>query len=265
MKAGRKLLPNFAPSPMVLSRLIQCKSERKKQLAVLIDPDDTEQEVGEVFEVARINGVELFLVGGSLVTDGNTRACVEFLKSRGAPMVVLFPGNEMQVVEGADAILFMSLISGRNPDFLIGKHVAAAPWVKRAGLEAIPTGYMLVESGKLTSAQYMSHTMPLPSAKPDIAAATALAGELLGMKLFYMDAGSGAEKAIPNRLIQKVAETIQGVLFVGGGIRNAADARLAWESGADVVVVGNGVFENINILDEISDMCRQMNLHAVRA
>ncbi len=244
---------------MLLDTLYNWNKTGTKHLAVLVDPDDDESEIATVLATARINRVELFLVGGSLVTEGNTARCVEFLKKNGAPMVVLFPGHEIQVVEGADGILFMSLISGRNPEFLIGKQVAAAPWVKQAGLEAIPTGYMLVESGKLTSAQYMSNTLPLPSGKPDIAAATAMAGELLGLKLFYMDAGSGADFAIPENLIERVRNAVSGVLFIGGGIRTAKEAEKAWKAGADVVVVGNGVFENPLILEEMGAVCKIMN------
>jgi putative glycerol-1-phosphate prenyltransferase len=244
---------------MLLNKLQYWQQAGAKHLAVLIDPDDKPAEITEVYTAARMNGVELFLVGGSLLTEGRTAATVDLLKNLGAPFVVLFPGNEIQVVKGADAILFMSLISGRNPEFLIGKQVTSAPWVKKAGLEAIPTGYMLVESGKLNSALYMSNSLPLPSGKPDIAAATALAGELLGLKLFYLDAGSGADYAVPGPIIERVRQTVSGVLFVGGGIRSGVEAENAWKAGADVIVIGNGVFENPLILEEMQTVCKKMN------
>lgn len=249
---------------MVYQALHQIQINEKKALAVLVDPDDALEKIERVAESALIQGVSLFLVGGSLLTQGNTDKCASLLKQMGAPHVILFPGNEIQVSAEADAIFFMSLVSGRNPEFLIGKQVNAAPWVKRAGLEAIPTAYMLVESGKLTSALYMSHTIPLPSNKPDIAGATALAAEMLGMKVFYMDAGSGAELPVGASLIEEVKKQVGGVVIVGGGIRNARTAEAAWKAGADIVVIGNGVFEDVSILSEMGAMCRKMNISKVK-
>lgn len=237
---------------MVIDALNQIRSTGNKTLAVLVDPDDSKEKMIEVAESALLHGIHLFLVGGSLVTHGNTDRCAALLKSLGAPQVVLFPGNEIQVTAAADAIFFMSLVSGRNPEFLIGKQVNAAPWVKKAGLETIPTAYMLVESGRLTSALYMSHTLPLPSNKPDIAGTTALAAEMLGMKVFYLDAGSGAENPVPKEIIAEVRKQIAGCVIVGGGIRNSKSAQAAWDAGADVVVIGNGAFEDIDILKDIA-------------
>lgn len=227
------------------------KSNRSKGIAILIDPDQHGQKTKEIFNEATKFGIKLFLVGGSLVSKGNTEQCVLELKKLGAPYVVLFPGHEMQVVNSADAILFLSLISGRNPEFLIGKHVTAAPWIKKQNLEAIPTGYMLVESGKLTSAQYMSGSLPMPNDKPDIAAATAMAGELLGMKALYLDAGSGAQFPIQPEIIKSVSTNTNSILFVGGGIKSAHDAQNAWNNGADFIVIGNGIFDRIDLLAEI--------------
>ncbi|MCC7298040.1 MAG: geranylgeranylglyceryl/heptaprenylglyceryl phosphate synthase [Bacteroidia bacterium] len=243
----------------VFSALNQIRNSGQKSVAVLVDPDDAADKIRLVAETALVQGIELFLVGGSLVTDGNTHSCAALLKSLGAKYVVLFPGNEIQVTAEADAILFMSLVSGRNPEFLIGKQVNAAPWVRKAGLETLPTAYMLVESGKLTSALYMSHTLPLPSNKPDIAAATALAAEMLGMKLFYMDAGSGADQPVPAEMIERVKNTVAGTIIVGGGIRSAAEAETAWNAGADVVVVGNGAFENVSIIQDMARVCKKLN------
>jgi phosphoglycerol geranylgeranyltransferase len=244
---------------MILPWLQALHNKGSKILAVLFDPDDSSEDIAEVLESALLQGVELFFVGGSLVSKGRTEECVEQLKAGGARYVVLFPGNEIQVVDNADAILFMSLISGRNPEFLIGKQVIAAPWVKLAELETIPTGYMLVDGGRITSATYMSHTMPLPANKPDIAAATALAGEMLGLQVMYMDAGSGADEPIPTNLISSVRHTVRSVLICGGGIRSANAALKAWEAGADVVVIGNGAFEKPGLINEITTVLHKVN------
>lgn len=242
----------------VFQHLQNKKNNLNKGIAVLIDPDQHGQKTKEIFTIANAQGIDLFLVGGSLVSAGITQNCIHDLKSLGAKNIVIFPGHEMQVSENADAILFMSLISGRNPDFLIGKHVTAAPWIKKHNLEAIPTGYMLVESGKLTSAVYMSGTIPLPNDKPDIAAATALAGEMLGLKLMYLDAGSGAQSPVPQNLIHAVSNSVNSVIFVGGGIRSSNDAENAWKAGADYIVVGNGIFNNLELLQ---DLCLTMNTY----
>lgn len=153
--------------------------------------------------------------------------------------LMLFPGNLLQISQGADAILFLSLISGRNPDLLIGNHVIAAPLLKQSGMEVMPTGYMLVDSGRPTSAHYMSNTTPIPYDKPEIAACTAMAGEMLGLQLLYMDAGSGAEKTISTEMISAVAGAVGIPLIVGGGIRSKKQAEAILKAGADIIVVGN--------------------------
>jgi putative glycerol-1-phosphate prenyltransferase len=241
---------------MVLNHLFSQKSNAKKCIAVLIDPDQHGSKTDEILKIALTFQIDLFLIGGSLVSSGNTQNCVAQLKKLGAKNIVLFPGHEMQLVENADAILFLSLISGRNPEFLIGKHVTAAPWIKKHNIEAIPTGYMLVESGKITSALYMSNTMPMPNDKPDIAAATAMAGEFLGMKVMYLDAGSGAQNPVSQSVIKAVNENTNCILFVGGGIKSVSDAKNAWSNGADYIVVGNGIFDNTQLLNEL---CIEMN------
>jgi len=224
-----------------------------KLLFVLCDPDTPAALLQKQITKAIDLGIHWFLVGGSHIAHGNTTATVELLKKSGAQHVLLFPGSEMQVVPNTDAILFMSLISGRNPEYLIAKQVSAAPFVKKYNIEPLSTGYMLVESGKLTSAQYISGTLPLPNDKPEIAAATAMAGEMLGMKYFYLDAGSGAQFTIPGKIIQAVASSVSGFVFVGGGIRTASAAVNAWNNGAHAVVIGNGVFEEENLLETIQE------------
>ncbi len=245
----------------ILDFLIQQKQKRKKGLAILIDPDQHNSSTTEIYNQAKSCGIDLFLIGGSILSNGVTQDVVDSLKTLGADKVVLFPGNEIQLVENADAILFMSLISGRNPEYLIGKQVIAAPWIKKHKMESISTGYMLVESGKLTSALYISGTLPIPSDKPDIAAATAMAGELLGMRLIYLDAGSGAKNPVSASIISAIHSSTDCLLFVGGGITTPEQANLAWQNGADYVVVGNGIFENFDLISELASALSNQNFH----
>ncbi len=214
-----------------------------KQLAVLIDPDSVtgEQQLADTCKICQAAGVDLILVGGSLITNGFFDRCISVIKASTTIPVIIFPGNIMQVNPEADAILFLSLISGRNPDLLIGKHVLAAPVLKKSGIEVIPTGYMIVDGGRITSVSYMSNTTPIPADKSAIAATTALAGEMLGLQCIYMDAGSGALNPIPLEMIKAVRENITVPLFVGGGIRTPEQARAACDAGADIVVVGNAI------------------------
>ncbi len=240
-------------------RLKSAAQKNNKLLFVLCDPDTPSSLLQKQVKKAVELGIRWFLVGGSHIAEGNTTATVELLKKIGAENVILFPGSELQVVPNTDAILFMSLISGRNPEYLIAKQVSAAPFVKKYNIEALPTGYMLVESGKLTSAQYISGTLPLPNDKPEIAAATAMAGELLGMQYFYLDAGSGAQFTIPGKIIEAVSKSVDGFIFIGGGIRTASAALNAWNHGAHGVVIGNGVFEEENLLETIFNAWKQTN------
>lgn len=235
----------------------------QKALVALIDPDEDPAGIARVTEHALVHGIDTFFVGGSLLTNGNTEQCIEILRNAGVKRIVLFPGNEIQVAGGADAILFLSLISGRNPEFLIGKQVAAAPRIQQLGIETLPTGYMLVESGKLTSANYMSSTLPIPSDKPEIAAVTALAGQMLGLQYFYLDAGSGALEQVPAKMIAAVRKAVNGVLIAGGGIRSAEAAWNAWNAGADIVVIGNGIFENPQTINEVASVCAEFNTQKI--
>jgi len=243
----------------VQSWLVSRHEAGVKTLAVLFDPDDDTDLRGAVAQHALRHGVNLFLAGGSLLTEGNTYRCVDELKKKGAERVVLFPGNEIQIVSNADAILFMSLISGRNPEYLIAKQVAIAPFIHRSGLETIPTGYLLIEGGKMTTAHYISQTMPIPADKPEIAATTVMAGAMLGMKAMYLDAGSGAAHRVSSEMTAAVRNIFNGVLFVGGGIRDAQSAETAWNAGADIVVVGNAAFENPDTIREIAEVFNKLN------
>lgn len=223
------------------------KDVRAKGLAMLLDPDKV--NLGDVLTLARraeAAAVDYFFVGGSLLTHGGIHELVQELKSVSSIPVILFPGSVYQIVPQADAILFLSLISGRNPELLIGQHVIAAPLLKASEIDVIATGYMLIDSGKPTTAHYISNTHPIPYDKPDIALCTAMAGEYLGLKVIYMDGGSGAEKPISTEMIQTVSEGIFAPLIVGGGIRSVAEAVEIWNAGADVIVIGNALEKHSN-------------------
>ncbi len=226
----------------------------KKGLAVLIDPDKaSEDQLNELILTALSVNVNLFLVGGSLISSDKLSWLIESLKDVPVP-VILFPGNSSHIHPGADGILLLSLISGRNPDFLIGQHVIAAPALKRSGLQILPTGYMLVDGGKQTTASYISNTSPLPNDKPDIAAATAMAGEMLGLKILYLDAGSGAANPVNPSLITAVKSCTSSPLFVGGGIDSTEKAMAAYEAGADVLVIGNALEKDPDFLYQLNEI-----------
>lgn len=207
---------------------------------VLLDPDDFSADQGtDIARQAESAGVDALLIGGSLVHSNGFDSFVKSVRDAVSIPVMLFPGDASQVSEHADALLFLSLISGRNPVNLIGEHVKAAPRIKRIGLEAIPTAYMLVESGAVTSVEFMSGTRPLPRAKPAIAAAHALAAQYMGMAMVYLEAGSGAPQPVPDEMVAAVRSQIDIPLIVGGGIRDVATAEATYKAGADVVVTGN--------------------------
>ncbi|GAB1417352.1 geranylgeranylglyceryl/heptaprenylglyceryl phosphate synthase [Bacteroidales bacterium] len=211
-----------------------------KKIAVLIDPDKpTDEEMLILSAEAERCGVDFIFVGGSLLTNNGLNHCIRLIRSKTTVPVILFPGNTHQVSHLADSFLFLSLISGRNPDMLIGAHVIAAPYLKISGLEVISTGYMLIESGRPTTVSYMSNSFPIPSDKNDIAMCTAMAGEMLGMKLIFMDAGSGALNPVPDSMIQSVKASIGVPLVIGGGIKTPEMAAAKLKAGADVVVIGN--------------------------
>lgn len=222
---------------------------------MLLDPDKLPlEEVNSLVKRAEQGGVDYFFVGGSLLTQGGIHELVRALKQHTQLPVILFPGSVHQIVPEADAILFLSLISGRNPDLLIGQQVIAAPMLKTSGLEVIATGYMLIDSGTPTTAHYISNTHPIPYHKPDIALCTAMAGEYLGLRVIYMDGGSGAEKPISAEMVRTVSEGIEAPVIIGGGIRSADMATRIWDAGADVIVIGNAFEQNDNntLLEELA-------------
>ncbi len=226
---------------------------QKRQFAVLIDPDEVDEPaLKQLVRVAVDCGVDYFFVGGSLVVGNYLGHTIQYLRAHSNIPVVIFPGSIQQVNPNADALLFLSLISGRNPELLIGNHVLAAPYIKRSGIEAIPTGYILIDGGAPTTVSYISNTNPIPHDKKEIAISTAMAGELLGMKTIYMDAGSGAKRNISPEMIKAVASSINIPLIIGGGVRTPETAYELSSAGADVVVVGNAIEKDASLIKEIS-------------
>lgn len=237
----------------VYQSLLENKKAGNKSFAVLIDPDKAQMSVlNETIALAIDARVDYFLVGGSLVISNHLDECILQIKKACNIPVLLFPGSPSQISKHADGLLYLSLISGRNADLLIGQHVISAPFVKNSGLEIIPTGYMVVDGGAATTVSYISNATPLPADKADIAMCTAMAGEMLGMKLIYMDAGSGAKKAISEEMISTVASHIEVPLIVGGGIRDAEKAYRNCKAGADVIVIGNAIEKDPSLIAEIS-------------
>lgn len=214
---------------------------------ILIDPDKNEEKkLASFVKYCSNSGVDGFLVGGSILLNNNIDECLHTIRQNTDLPVIIFPGNVYQVSQYADAILFLSVISGRNPEDLIGKHIIAAPAIKNSGIEPISTGYMLIDSGRITAAQYVSGSLPIPCDKPDIAAATALAGEFLGMKFIYLEAGSGAEKPVPDEIVKAVSDYCSVPVIVGGGIKDPSTANRKVKNGADIIVTGNFFEEEHN-------------------
>ena len=229
------------------------KGTGKKSFAVLIDPDKVnDQSMEQLIQLSVSAKVDYFLVGGSLVVSNYLDNCLQLIKRSCDIPTILFPGSPSQVSKYADALLYLSLISGRNAELLIGQHVVSAPMVKKSGLEIMSTGYMVVDGGAPTTVSYISNASPLPADKNEIAVCTAMAGEMLGMKLIYMDAGSGAKIAITESMIEKVAQSISVPLIVGGGIVDPEKAYLNCKAGADVVVVGNAIEKDSSLIKEMA-------------
>ncbi|MVT06784.1 geranylgeranylglyceryl/heptaprenylglyceryl phosphate synthase [Chitinophaga tropicalis] len=238
----------------IYNSFIDRKAKGTKSFAVLIDPDKvTPVEIADLAAKCTAAKVDYIFLGGSLVITNHLDECVQQLKARCDIPVVLFPGSPSQVSRHADALLYLSVISGRNPELLIGQHVLSAPAVKKSGLEVISTGYMVIDGGAPTTVSYISNTTPIPADKDDIALCTAMAGEMLGMKVIFMDAGSGARKPITESMIARVASQISAPLIVGGGIRDAEKAYLNCKAGADVIVVGNAIEKETSLIKEIAD------------
>ena len=237
--------------------LLSAKKAGKKKIAILLDPDKLKlKHIETVIEKSMSNGIDYFFIGGSLIINDMLDQLLLSIRQRCDIPIILFPGNSFQLSYKADALLLLSLISGRNPELLIGKHVMVAPYLKISPLEIIPTGYILVDGGKVSSVQYISNTAPIPGDKNDIAACTALAGEMLGLKLIYLDAGSGAQNPVTEQMISTVRSQIDVPLIVGGGIDNAERISVNFRAGADLLVIGNAIEKRPDFLDEIGKIAR---------
>jgi putative glycerol-1-phosphate prenyltransferase len=231
--------------------ILKAKSENTKLLAILLDPDKVVLENLSVL-ISKINhspATHIF-IGGSLVTTNILDELIVQIKQNCDLPIVLFPGNPSQISDKADAILFLSLISGRNPDYLIEHQVNAVPILKQTDLEVISTGYILIESGNETAVERVSKTKPLNRNDVNYAIQTAQAGEMLGNKLIYLEAGSGAKQAVPLEMIKKVAQNIEIPLVVGGGIVDLQGIQKAYNVGADLVVIGTAFENDMNFFNQ---------------
>ncbi len=233
--------------------LLEAKKLGKKKFVVLFDPDKLRlAKMQAALDLAVECGVDYFFIGGSLVVNNMLDQLLVKIRERCHIPMILFPGNSFQLSYRADALLFLSLISGRNPELLIGQHVISAPFLKMSPLEIISTGYILVDGGVMTSVQYMSNTYPIPAHKDDIAVCTALAGEMLGLKMMYMDAGSGAKNPISESMIDAVSGAVAVPLIVGGGIRTPEKVAANFRAGADLIVVGNAIERDPGLIKEMA-------------
>jgi putative glycerol-1-phosphate prenyltransferase len=238
----------------IYNHITESKKKDKKLFSILVDPDKQDKNtLLSVIKKAAAAKADFFFVGGSLLTHDSLDSCLSTLKENSDIPVVLFPGNTMQVNDKADGILFLSLISGRNADMLIGKQVITAPILKQSSLEVLPTGYMLIDSGKPTTVSYMSNTIPIPSDKNAVAACTAMAGEMLGLKLIFMDGGSGAQNPISEKMIASVKKSVDCPIIIGGGISDGEKAIANCKAGADIIVVGNAIEKDESLISEIAN------------
>lgn len=234
-------------------QLLEKKNKGLKSFALLIDPDKVDDEkIDQLCLLAMEAKVDYLFVGGSLVISNHLDDVVRRIKQRCNIPAILFPGSPSQISVNADGLLYLSLISGRNPELLIGQHVISAAAVKQSGLEIISTGYMVIDGGAPTTVSYISNAAPIPADKNEIAMCTAMAGEMLGMKVIYMDAGSGAKRPISESMIEKVSKTIEAPLIVGGGITDPEKAYLNCKAGADVIVIGNAIEKNTSLIKDMS-------------
>ncbi|MFD2036427.1 geranylgeranylglyceryl/heptaprenylglyceryl phosphate synthase [Belliella marina] len=237
--------------------------EGRKAVAWLIDPDKTLDDFSFLEQVQKASALQLdfIFLGGSLISANGIDRIIGLVKKVNTEIpVVLFPGSLLQFSELADGILFLSLISGRNPELLIGQHVMIAPMLAKSNVEVLPTGYMLIDGGIATSVNYISQTIPIPNHKPDIAVATALAGKFLGLQHFYLDAGSGAKIPVSKEIISGIKDAVNAPLLVGGGLNELGKVKTALHAGADVVVIGNGAEKNPSLLTEVLEYVNVLNL-----
>ena len=233
----------------VYTKIINQIKEKTHLLAVLIDPDKF--DINTIIQANKT--ADLFLVGGSVLKNGELKKCITLIKKHTQLPIIIFPGDNNQLDNRADALLLLSLISGRNPDYLIGKHVEVARKIKQSKQEVIPTGYILVDGGKTSATQKVSKTKPIKNTDLKTIVDTAIAGELLGMKFIYLEAGSGAKQPLKQNLIKQVKQHISVPLLVGGGIDSKAKVESAKKAGATIIVIGNALEKNISLLNDIKN------------
>lgn len=230
--------------PTILQQILEAKSKGQKLLAVLLDPDKIILEnLDHLIDKINESPATHIFVGGSIVQNTILEELISSLKQKTNLPVILFPGDPSQISPQADGILFLSLLSGRNPDYLIEYQVQSAPILKKTNLEVISTGYILIESGNETAVARVSKTKPLSRENLDLVLATALAGEMLGNRLIYLEAGSGAHKPVPLKMIETISQNVEIPVIVGGGIVDLHGIQNAYKAGADLVVIGTA-FEN---------------------
>ncbi len=241
-------------------KILSFAREKRAGFIMLMDPDRLPlDQVSSTVIQARENGVDIFFVGGTLLLSRNFDDFVRLVKEAAGDIpVILFPGSVFQVSKFADAILYLSIISGRNPAYLIDNQVLAAPIVWQLQVEAISCGYMLIESGQMTSAEFMSNSHPIPRHKPDLALAHALAAQYLGFKVVYLEGGSGAQLSVPEEMIMAVSKTISIPVIVGGGIRTPEMAQKKVQAGASFVVIGNH-FEDPDNFEKIKEFAEAIH------
>ncbi|MEN2282890.1 geranylgeranylglyceryl/heptaprenylglyceryl phosphate synthase [Algoriphagus sp. SE2] len=247
----------------VRSILKALHKSRKKGVAWLIDPEKCPIENSFIsqYDWVKNSDLDLIFIGGSQFSDSNFHDVVKFVKQiAGNVPVVIFPGSHIQVTSGADAILFLSLISGRNPEYLIGQQVAAAPKIASMGMEVLPTAYLLVNDGEITSVNSISQTLPIPNRNPQFVRDTALAGYYLGMKYVFIDAGSGSKSPVSKEVIKSVKNKIPCPLIIGGGINSTEKMKDAYQAGADLVVLGNSIEKDPGFLAEVLEFKATYNL-----
>ncbi|MFT3902839.1 MAG: geranylgeranylglyceryl/heptaprenylglyceryl phosphate synthase [Niabella sp.] len=239
------------------------KKAGQKSFAVLIDPDKiTSHNLDDLITLALDSQLDYFFVGGSLLVSNHIDEVILQIKQSCNIPVVLFPGSPVQISKHADAILLLSLISGRNPELLIGQHVLSAPFIKKTGIEVIPTGYMVIDGGAPTTVSYISNATPIPADKNDVAMCTAMAGEMLGLRTMYLDAGSGAKTPVTENMIAAVAKNVNVPVIVGGGITSAEKAYENCKAGADVIVIGNAIEKDASLIKDVSHAIHSAKVNA---
>jgi putative glycerol-1-phosphate prenyltransferase len=240
--------------------MIQDILSNKKKIGLLLDPDKAKGDsLLHILKIAGENRADFILAGGSL-TFNSIDILIDLIKDNCSVPVILFPGNLLQLSHKADAILLLSLISGRNPELLIGNHVIAAPYLKDVRAKLIPVGYILISCGSKTSVEYISQTEAIPADKTEIVVATAMAGEMLGLKMIYLEAGSGASGTVPLEIISSVRRNITIPLAVGGGIRNKEQIMEIYKAGADIIILGNGCEKRPELLTDACEVRNEFQL-----